>query len=101
MFRFAPLIGLATGCVVGIGAGIAIGISRPMREIFEPFLLVANAFPKIAMAPLFMVWFGIGFMLKVAIAFSLVVVVMALSTYSGMRTVRGLLCRRARRMGLL
>jgi NitT/TauT family transport system permease protein len=93
------LIGLAAGCVVGIAAGIVIGISRPMREIFEPFLLVANAFPKIAMAPLFMVWFGIGFTLKVAIAFSLVVVVMALSTYSGMRTVRQELVNNARTMG--
>lgn len=93
------LIGLAAGCVVGVGIGVAIGISRPMREIFEPFLLVANAFPKIAMAPLFMVWFGIGFMLKVAVAFSLVVVVMALSTYSGMRTIRQELVNNARTMG--
>ena len=93
------LIGLAAGCVIGIGIGVAIGISRPMREIFEPILLVANAFPKIAMAPLFMVWFGIGFMLKVAVAFSLVVVVMALSTYSGMRTVRQELVNNARTMG--
>jgi NitT/TauT family transport system permease protein len=93
------LIGLAAGCVVGVGVGIAIGVSRPMREIFEPFLLLANAFPKIAMAPLFMVWFGIGFLLKVAVAFSLVVVVMALSTYSGMRTVRQELVNNARTMG--
>lgn len=93
------LIGLAAGCVIGVGVGVAIGISRPLREIFEPFLLVANAFPKIAMAPLFMVWFGIGFMLKVAVAFSLVVVVMALSTYSGMRTIRQELVNNARTMG--
>jgi len=93
------LIGLAAGCVIGVVIGIAVGISRPVREIFEPFLLVANAFPKIAMAPLFMVWFGIGFLLKVAVAFSLVVVVMALSTYSGMRTIRPELVNSARTMG--
>jgi NitT/TauT family transport system permease protein len=93
------LTGLAAGCVIGVAMGIAIGIARPVRDVLEPFLLVANAFPKIAMAPLFMVWFGIGFLLKVAVAFSLVVVVMALSTYSGMRTVRPELVNSARTMG--
>jgi NitT/TauT family transport system permease protein len=93
------LIGLVAGCVIGVAVGIAVGIARPVRDVLEPFLLVANAFPKIAMAPLFMVWFGIGFLLKVAVAFSLVVVVMALSTYSGMRTIRPELVNSARAMG--
>jgi NitT/TauT family transport system permease protein len=93
------LVGLAAGCIFGIAIGIAIGSVRALRDIFEPFLLIANAFPKIAMAPLFMVWFGIGFLLKVAVAFSLVVVVMALSTYSGMRTIRPELVNSARTVG--
>jgi NitT/TauT family transport system permease protein len=93
------LLGLALGCVIGVALGLAVGATRAMREIFEPFLLIANAFPKIAMAPLFMIWFGIGLWMKVAIAFSLVVVVMALSTYSGMRTIRPELVNYARTMG--
>ena len=96
---FETVIGLGLGCVLGVAVGLAIGATRTMREIFEPFLLIANAFPKIAMAPLFMIWFGIGLWMKVAIAFSLVVVVMALSTYSGMRTIRREIVNSARTMG--
>ena len=92
-------LGLAAGCAIGIAVGIVLGSVRVLRDIFEPFLLVANAFPKIAMAPLFLIWFGIGLGMKVAVAFSLVVVVMALSTYSGFRMVRPELVANARLMG--
>lgn len=92
-------LGLLSGCVIGIALGIALGSVRILRDVFEPFLLVANAFPKIAMAPLFLIWFGIGLALKVAVAFSLVFIVMALSTYSGFRMVRPELVNNARLMG--
>jgi sulfonate transport system permease protein len=92
-------LGLVIGCLIGIGIGLAVGARRAVRDICEPFLLIANAFPKIAMAPLFLIWFGIGLWMKVAVAFSLVVVVMALSTYSGMRTIRPELVNNARAMG--
>ena len=92
-------LGLAAGCIVGIAIGIVLGSVRVLRDVFEPFLLVANAFPKIAMAPLFLIWFGIGLAMKVAVAFSLVVIVMALSTYSGFRMVRPDLVDNARVMG--
>jgi NitT/TauT family transport system permease protein len=93
------LVGLSIGCGVGIPIGIILGRSRFLQELFEPFLLVINALPKIAMAPLFLVWFGVGFSMKVAIAFSLVVVVMVLSTYLGMRTLRQELINSCRTMG--
>jgi NitT/TauT family transport system permease protein len=93
------LAGLAAGCLVGTPIGIVLGRSRFLQELFEPFLLVINALPKIALAPLFLIWFGIGFNMKVAIAFSLVVVVMILSTYLGMRTLRQELINSCRTMG--
>lgn len=93
------VLGLALGCLVGITVGFVLGANRVLRDVFEPFLLVANAFPKIALAPLFLIWFGIGLEMRVAVAFSLVVVVMALSTYSGMRMVRQELVHNALAMG--
>lgn len=92
-------LGLTVGCIVGFAIGIVLGSVRVLRDVFEPFLLVANAFPKIAMAPLFLIWFGIGLAMKVAVAFSLVFIVMALSTYSGFRMVRPELVANARLMG--
>jgi NitT/TauT family transport system permease protein len=85
--------------LIGVPIGIVLGRSRFLQELFEPFLLVINALPKIALAPLFLIWFGVGFSMKVAIAFSLVVVVMVLSTYLGMRTLRQELINSCRTMG--
>lgn len=93
------LTGLALGCGLGVPIGIILGRSRFLQELFEPFLLVLNALPKIAMAPLFLVWFGVGFNMKVAIAFSLVVIVMILNTYLGMRTMRQELINFCRTVG--
>jgi NitT/TauT family transport system permease protein len=92
-------LGLILGSVVGILIGIFVGRSVAARAVVEPFLLVANAFPKVALAPLFLVWFGLGIAMKVAVAFSLVVVVMALTTISGIRTVRPELVNSAKLMG--
>ena len=81
-------LGLAAGCAVGIPVGVVLGALPPVRRVVEPYLIVLNAFPKIALAPLYLVWFGIALSLKVAMAFSLVVFVMILGTFSGFGGVR-------------
>lgn len=82
------LLGLAAGSFVGVVLGILIGANPTVRRIAEPYLLVLNAFPKIALAPLYLILFGISMSLKVAMAFSLVVFVMILGTVSGFGGVR-------------
>ncbi len=82
------LLGLLAGCAVGVPVGILLGGLPPVRRVVEPYLVVLNAFPKIAIAPLLLVWFGIGLTLKVAMAFALVVFVMILGTYSGFGSIR-------------
>ena len=81
-------LGLAAGCAVGVPVGVLLGAIPPVRRVVEPYLIVLNAFPKIALAPLYLVWFGIALSLKVAMAFSLVVFVMILGTFSGFGGVR-------------
>jgi NitT/TauT family transport system permease protein len=93
------LLGLAAGCLVGVPAGIALGAVAPVRRVVEPYLVVLNAFPKIALAPLYLVWFGIALTLKVAMAFSLVVFVMMLGTFSGFGSVRPEWVHHARLLG--
>lgn len=92
-------LGLGLGSIAGILIGIVLARSKTVRAAVEPLLLVANAFPKVALAPLFLIWFGLGLAMKVAVAFSLVVIVMALTTTSGIRTVRPELVNNARLMG--
>ena len=64
------LLGLASGCIVGVATGIALGANPRLRRIAEPYMIALNAFPKIALAPLYLVWFGITLTMKVAMAFS-------------------------------
>lgn len=93
------LLGLAAGCAVGVPVGIVLGGLPSVRRVVEPYLVVLNAFPKIAIAPLLLVWFGIGLTLKVAMAFALVVFVMILGTYSGFGAIRQDWVNHARLLG--
>lgn len=93
------LLGFVFGGLAGVAAGLLLARSKFAAAVFEPLLLVANAFPKVALAPLFLVWFGVGTIMKVAIAFSLVVIVMILTTMNGLQTVRQELVDNAKLMG--
>jgi NitT/TauT family transport system permease protein len=93
------LLGLAAGCAVGIPLGVFFGGLPPVQRVVEPYLVVLNAFPKIALAPLLLVWFGIGLTLKVAMAFALVVFVMIIGTYSGFGSIRQDWVNHARLLG--
>lgn len=77
--------GLAAGAVVGIGLGLLIGISRVVGPALEPFVVALNSLPRVALAPLIILFVGIGFASKFLLAFSLVVVPMMINTYEGIR----------------
>lgn len=82
---FETFFGFVTGAVLGIAAGMLLSSGRLMAEILDPFIVVLYALPRVALAPLFIVWFGIGLSSKVAVAASLVFFLCLFSTYSGMR----------------
>lgn len=60
--------GLAIGIVIGVGSGFAIGKSRLVALILKPFLVLTQVTPKVALAPLFVLWFGFGESSKIALA---------------------------------
>jgi NitT/TauT family transport system permease protein len=83
----AALAGLALGIVVGIVLGVIAALVTPVAELLEPVMLLLNAIPRVILAPLFVIWFGIGLGSKVALAFILVAVVIFFTVFTGIRQV--------------
>jgi NitT/TauT family transport system permease protein len=78
-------IGFPLGAFVGIAVGYWFGRSRVLAEIFEPIIIAINGIPRTALAPLFIVWLGIGIWSKVGVVFLLVFFLNFFNTYAGMR----------------
>lgn len=84
---FSTLLGFLLGTLIGSVAGLLFWFSKPVALVAEPWLIVLNALPKLALAPVLVIWFGIGFSSKVILAFLMTVVVAAMSAYGGVQTV--------------
>ena len=54
------VLGLAIGCVIGFASGVAMAESTPLRNLLMPYVVVSQVIPKLALMPLFIVWFGFG-----------------------------------------
>jgi NitT/TauT family transport system permease protein len=91
------------GFAIGMGGGVAIGLglwwSRTLSRILEPFAVIFNGIPKIALAPPMIVWFGIYETSKIVLAASICFVVAWLSAYAGARMVDRDLLDMCRAMG--
>ena len=83
----AALAGLALGILVGVVLGVIAALIPPIAELIEPVMLLLNAIPRVILAPLFVIWLGIGIASKVALAFILVAVVMFFNVFTGIRQV--------------
>src|SRR5688572_3763170 len=83
----AALLGLALGAVVGVALGLLLGAYPRVAAVVDPLLMGLNSLPRVALAPLFIIWFGIGLPSKVILAFSLVVFPVLINAYQGVRGV--------------
>ena len=83
----STLLGFLLGTAVGSILGLLFWFSRPVALVAEPWLVLLNALPKLALAPVLVIIIGIGFASKVALAFLMTVVVAAMSAYGGVQTV--------------
>jgi len=83
----AALGGLGIGIVVGILLGVLAALIPFIAELIEPVMTVLNAIPRVILAPLFVIWLGIGLASKVALAFILVAVLIFFTVFGGIRQV--------------
>jgi NitT/TauT family transport system permease protein len=72
---------------LGFLFGSAAGISAGLADVLDPFLMAFYSLPKVALAPLFILWFGIGIEMKVILAAATVFFLVFLNTYTGVRNV--------------
>lgn len=78
-------VGFPIGAITGIALGYGFGRSRLLADIFEPIIIALNGIPRTALAPLFIVWLGIGLWSKVGVVFLLTFFLNFFNTYTGMR----------------
>jgi len=83
----AALAGLALGIVVGILLGVIGALVPLIAELLEPVMTLLNAIPRVILAPLFVIWLGIGIASKVALSFILVAVLIFFTVFTGIRQV--------------
>jgi NitT/TauT family transport system permease protein len=93
------LLGYALGAGLGLAGALAVSLIPAGEALLRPFVLLAYATPKIALAPLMIIWFGIGMLPKVLLAATFVFFVVFLTTLAGVATVSPQLVAVVRVMG--
>ena len=93
------VLGFVTGTLAGVVLGVVLGRSRFLADVLAPFIKGANAIPRIVLASLFVIWFGLGMSSKVATAFVLVFFAVFFNSFQGAREVDKVLVDNARILG--
>ncbi len=81
------VVGFSIGAAAGIAMGFGVGRYPALAEILDPFILAVYSIPKVALAPLFVVWFGIGIWMKIVLAAVTVLFIVFFNTLAGVRNV--------------
>lgn len=87
------------GSLLGLAGGFALARTDYLSRLLDPYLKIANALPRIALAPLFLLWFGIGIGSKVALGVTLVFFPVFFNAFRGVRDVSPVLVDNARMLG--
>jgi NitT/TauT family transport system permease protein len=93
------LLGLAIGAAFGITLGFALARAPFAARVLDPYIKMLNAVPRVVLAPLFLLWFGLGIWSKVALAVTLVFFVMFFNTYQGVRDADRVIVDNVRMLG--
>ncbi len=87
------------GTVFGVGVGIWLALAPTASAILDPYIKALNAMPRVILAPIFFVWFGLGMASKVALGVTLVFFIVFFNVYQGVREVSPVVLANARMLG--
>ncbi len=90
------LMAFVIGTVFGIGAGLALARVELLARVFDPYIRILNALPRVILGPIFILWFGLGMASKVALAVTLVFFIVFFNTFQGIREVDPVVLNNAR-----
>lgn len=79
------VVGFMLGTILGILIAVILWMSDTVSKVLEPYLVVANALPKIALGPVFIVWLGAGPISIITVALTVSLIVTVLEVYTGFR----------------
>jgi NitT/TauT family transport system permease protein len=81
------VLAFVIGSVLGLAVGLWLGLSPAASALFDPYITAMNAMPRVVLAPIFMVWFGLGIWSKVALGVTLVFFIVFFNVYQGVKEV--------------
>jgi NitT/TauT family transport system permease protein len=93
------VLAFAIGAIGGLGGGLWLALSPMASAILEPYIKAMNSMPRIILAPIFAVWFGLGIASKVALGVTLVFFIVFFNVYQGVKEVSPVVLANARMLG--
>jgi NitT/TauT family transport system permease protein len=96
---FETLMAFAIGSGLGLASGLWLALAPMASAILEPYIKAMNAMPRIILAPIFSVWFGLGMGSKVALGVTLVFFIVFFNVYQGVKEVSPVVLANARMLG--
>ena len=93
------VLAFGIGTVLGLVFGLWLALAPLASAILDPYIKAANAMPRVILAPIFALWFGLGIWSKVALAVTLVFFIVFFNVYQGVREVSPTVLANARMLG--
>ncbi len=92
-------LAFALGTALGLGIGLWLALSPIAAAIADPYIKALNSMPRVILAPIFSVWFGLGLASKVALGITLVFFIVFFNVYQGVKEVSPVVLANARMLG--
>jgi len=93
------LLAFGIGTALGLATGLWLALSPTASALADPYIKAMNAMPRVILAPIFAVWFGLGILSKVALGITLVFFIVFFNVYQGVREVSPVVLNNARMLG--
>lgn len=84
---YETLVGFMTGTLIGAMIGLSFWWSKTYADVAQPYMIILNAMPKLALAPLVIALFHTGYLSKIIISFLMTVITCAISVFAGVKAI--------------